>query len=146
MAQSVRDKITAKAVEVLNAPAGKPATAFRSRTDALSQVEGQAKGIVVYPMKESGETAGRTVSLRTMTLRFETMTAGDAPQDQALDEVLVYITQTLYASQAFLDMTRRITEVGIEWQFEGGELELGFAAVDFEVQYTVQVDDPTIAK
>jgi hypothetical protein len=146
MAQSIRDKIIAKAVEVLNAPTVKPATAYRSRTDALSQVEAQAKGIVVYPMKENGVTEGRTISMRTMILRFEAMTAGDAPQDQALDEVLVYIVQTLYASQAFLDMTRRITEVGIEWQFEGGELELGFAAVDFEVQYTVQIDDPTIAK
>jgi ABC-type histidine transport system ATPase subunit len=94
MAQSVRDQIIAKAVEVLNAPTDKPVTAFRSRTDALSAVEAAAKAVVVYPMKESGETAGRTISMRSLTMRCEAITAGDPPQDQALDEVLVYITRT----------------------------------------------------
>jgi hypothetical protein len=146
MAQSVRDKIIAKAVEVLNAPAGKPATAFRSRTDAFSLAEATSKTILVFPVTESGETSGRTVSMRSMTLRFQAIAAGDPPQDQALDEVVTYIVQTLYGSQAFLDMTRRITQTNVAWDFEGGEEDLGLAVVDFDVQYTVQIDDPTIAK
>jgi hypothetical protein len=144
MAQSYRDKIIAAAVAALNAPGDKPATAYRTRTDAFAQTELPA--MLVYPVREQAERAGRTVSKRTLLLRVEVMTSGDAPQDAVLDPVLVYVVRTLYADANFLGMILALEEQSIEWQVEGGELDYAIAVVDFALTYTSQVDDPTVRR
>lgn len=139
---SVGENITQAIVDALNAGDPKPATAFRTRVDALSTKELPA--FIVYAVKERVEKRSENVKLRTRTVRVEAMVAGEAPADALVDPLYVYAVNTLLASNTVAALLRRIEESTIQWENEASYQDATIAFVDFEVEFPT-MNDPTAA-
>ena len=143
IAQSRRDQIVAAAVAALNNGADCPATAYRTRLDALNS--GELPAFLVCVTSESVERIGGDSAQRKLTLHVEAMDAGAPPQDQALDPLLTYAAQALWADAAFQALIVGMSEGKLAWEFQAGASDYACAAIDFEVTYTTALD-PSQAK
>jgi hypothetical protein len=141
MADSIREQILKAFITALNAPSNKPATASRSRVDALSS--GELPAFVVRARDEDAARRGPTASLRSLRVRVESHVEGAAPADSLLDPLLVYVVQTVYADTGIAALIREIDETHIDWEAESGYAEVATAAQDFTVTFATQAADPT---
>jgi predicted secreted protein len=136
---SVRDQVIAAAVAAMNAGSA-PGIAYRTRVDAFSA--GELPAFAIYPATEALERVSVNVVKHTMTLRAEAMTAGVAPQDEALDPLLVYAVKTLYASAEFQTFLKDFSEERVQWQVEAAQDDIACAAQDFRVVFLTLANDP----
>lgn len=142
--QSKRDQIVAAAVAALNAGADKPCTAYRSRVDAFAATELPA--FVVFPVENDPERMGPNTTKHKFTLRVECLTKGEAPQDQALDPLLVYVVKTLYADAAFTALLKGLEEGPTRWDVEPAYDDVAIASLDLYVTHATAATDPSVAK
>jgi hypothetical protein len=86
---------------------------FRTRADALKANECPA--YLMYPAQETSQRVSPATVQRTLTLRFEAITAGRPPQDQALDPLLSYVPLTLWADATFRGLVQGLLDAKIVW-------------------------------
>lgn len=146
MAQSIRDQILTAAVAALNAPPDKPATTYRTRTAALAAGE-LGTALLLAPTEEDPNRVGPNTMQRVLVFRVEIVTAGAPPQDQALDPLLTFVVNTLWAADAFLALLKHFTEGKIIWEFASAEQQTtALAAQEFQVTYFTSLDPSGAAR
>ena len=140
---SLRAQIVDAAVALLNTsrPAGIPAC-DRVRFEPYQPTELPA--INVMPVREESEKkTGRWGPLLTrgFTLRVECRVAGD-PADVILDPLLVWAGQKL-GGQTFGVLAEDCFETLCEWSYAGSDQNYSMASLDFRVNFSTLINDPT---
>src|SRR4051812_47059349 len=102
---SLREGIVQALLDVLNSGSNRPAMAYRTRTEPL-QLD-QLPAYVVRLRHEARSREGSTTSLSRLAIRVECLTRGEAPQDEALDPLLVYAVQKFYLDNT--EFSSRVT-------------------------------------
>jgi hypothetical protein len=141
---SVREAILNAAFAALDSSIDKPGPIFRTRADALQTQELPA--FLMYPLQDEAQRVTADTVERVLTLRFEAMTAGAPPQDQALDPLLTFVTMTLLADATFKSLIQGFVDSKILWEFKDGEQDYALGALDVKITYVVAQADPSIQK
>lgn len=136
-------------VAALNAGTGgldgaPPCAAYRTRVDALQA--GELPAYIVRAVDEQIERKSTDIVLRVLTVRVECHSAGQAPQDMALDPLLNYAVQVLFVNDALAALIKGLEESRIQWDIEPALEEQALAALDFQVIYATRATDPTVQR
>ena len=142
MANSVRETIIEQVITTLSA--GSPAPVSRSNTFQRTDANASLPAIVVYPESEKVTLRTSDAEYCSFTIAVECQAKGAPPIDQALDPLLVWVSQRLKADQTLGGLVSRIEEVETLWSIETGDEDVGAAKTTFEVQYLRQLSDPTV--
>jgi hypothetical protein len=144
---SRRDQIIAAIVAALDG-VGKPAGLTVARTRVLPTEQEDLPYAGVYPIGEETRRKGGEwgpLVARRLLLRLELRVKGD-PTDAGIDAIGVWCVQTIIGNQTLGGLTKSIHETGMQWaRGEAENVVLGAAAIDFEVRYETQADDPESA-
>lgn len=144
---SRRESITQAIVTALSG-VGKPVglTVHRSRAKPIEQDELPA--VVVYALMEvtARVADGEWLPIvdRRFRVRCEVRVRGNPP-DAELDPYLTWVVQSLVGNQTLGGLSDAIHELQSEWDAVSSNVVLGACAIDFEVRYRTQGDDPESA-
>jgi hypothetical protein len=142
---SVREQIVTRIAALLNGP-NSPATAYRSRTEALTSQE-SLPAFAVYWFKErpNDDLSSHDRVGKTLTVRVECIVKGPTPADTLADPLLVYAVKQVMTDVTLDGLTVEITEAGIQVALESEFEDIAAAALDFDVDYTHLYGDATAA-
>jgi hypothetical protein len=144
---SRRDQIIAAIVAAVNG-VGKPAGLVVARTRVLPTEQENLPFTGVYPIQEETRRKGGEwgpLVLRRLLIRLEIRVKGE-PTDAGIDAIATWCVQTIVGNQTTGGLTKSIHETGMQWaRGEAENVVLGAAAIDFEVRYETQADDPESA-
>jgi hypothetical protein len=125
-------------------PSGLVVSRFRVRpTDKTT-----LKSISPYPFREVSERVGQNRSPLTqhhVTVRCECRAVCGANEtaDQALDGLLVWVTQSLFADESLGGLASSIAETACEWDATEADETYAVAWKDVTVTFAALANDPT---
>lgn len=141
---SVGEQLVQAICDLLNSPASKPCSTYRSRIDAFSKEELPA--MVVFAVKDDAETLSNVTVLHSRTVRIEMIVEGEPPADAALDALYVYVLKTLDDDSIWNPSSlgiRRLQEKGMQMETEASYQDACAAVLDFEIVFATKAGDPT---
>jgi len=141
---SVRERILSALVVAMNAGAEKPGPAYRTRVEAFASTELPA--YVVFAMESTPDRKGPKTTYHELMVRLECLMAGEAPMDAALDPMLVYAVQAMFAACEALGSVKGLQEAQIQWEVEPAYENVAIATADFRVTFATVFNDPTTEK
>lgn len=150
-ATTIREQILAAMLAALNdaPPAGIPA-AVRSGLHPVDNSE-LLPSIILRPMREEVQPVDGNrynyMVQRQMTVRIEVRGAGD-PVDQALDPMLVWVSQklsgNLYPDGNGRNLANDTVEASTEWEYSDMDAQMAMAMVDFTIWYNTARTDASL--
>lgn len=147
MATSIGEQIVQQMVIALNAPTVKPCVTVRGQVDPVALL--QLPGIFVYSQPEMTELRSNATGRRIRKVRLLLIAEGASPADALIDPLYMFAVTTLrQAASSDANplgvLLKQLFDVGIQWETEASYQDRCVAAVDFEVHYVTQLDDPSV--
>lgn len=143
---SVRDAILAYiAGSSCLAAAGTPATAGVVRFRTLPWNVASVPAFAIYPSAELTKPVGMPDSNlleRYLTVTIECRAKGGTP-DNALDALLSWAIQKLWADETLGGNANYLGELGTRWDAAASDVVYEVAFLDIQVNYQTLTDDPT---
>ncbi len=153
LALSIRERILLALVGAMNAGAEKPGPTYRTRAEALSGGGGGAEdttselpAYVLFALESTPERKSPSTTFHQLTFRLECLMAGEPPMDAALDPMLVYAVQAVFAACEGLGMVKGLEEGQIQWEIEAAYDNVAIATADFRVEFATAFNDPATEK
>ena len=147
MADTIREKIIQDRMDVLDEPAkptGLTVHRYRSRPIQDDELEG-AGALVIYPIQDPRgdrtQGANGSAAKRRLRLRCEIRVKGAVP-DRRSDKVYSWVVRQMLADTRCGGLARDVEEVGTQWDQELMGSSLGALAVDFDIEYWTNLQDP----
>ncbi|ABF42170.1 hypothetical protein Acid345_3169 [Candidatus Koribacter versatilis Ellin345] len=146
MSVSIGEQIVVQMVAALNAPGDKPCTAIRGQVDPVAI--GQLPGIFLYSQKEAQTLESNATGRRIRTVRVLLIAEGVSPADSLIDPLYQFVVTTLRAAASSDDnalgvLLKQIYDTSILWETEASYEDRCVAAVDFDVHFITELDDPS---
>ncbi len=120
-----------------------PAQSF----DSLDEVLGpdQLPAIVITPFEDAPTDDPENVSIRSLKFFIEMLAKQEEtiPARTKLDQIYVWAVKTMMADQYVNELVISITEGRETWDFPGTSPGFGYKAIEFDVRYARNVEDPT---
>lgn len=142
---SIREQLLEAWRAALETGAGKPPGLRVHRSRALPIEQDELPAVVLYLLREETDRilGGEWLPIvdRRLRVRAEVRTTGNPP-DQVLDPLLTYVVRTLVANQTWGGLCDAVHEMESEWAAESSNKVFAACAIDFEVRYRTQGDDP----
>lgn len=138
---SVRERILAQLMVAMNAGAEKPGPTYRTRMEAFAAAELPA--YVLFALDSSPDRKGPGTTYHQLQVRLECLMRGEAPMDAALDPMLVYAVQAMFAACEALGSVKGLEEAQTQWEIESAYENVALATVDFRVTFATAMNDPT---
>lgn len=151
MPSSIREQIAQAVVATLSFATGMPAglTVHRERTRPIET--DSLPAIMVYfeddaaPKPFDGQKKRSPLVVRDVQIGLMCRAAGSqslAP-DQALDPILIWAAQRMFADETFGKLALSTEEGRTEWKSREGDLPVAAATIKFSILYRTSRLDPT---
>lgn len=151
MASSIREQIAAAVVASLSGSGG-PAglTVHRERTRPIET--DSLPAILVYfeddsaPKPFDGQKYRSPLVKRSVQLALQCRAQGNppaTPPDLALDPIIVWATQRMFADETFGTLAIAVEEGRAEWKSREGDIPVAAATIRFSIEYRTARIDPT---
>lgn len=150
-AATIREQIISAIIAALgvmggNRPGG--LTVHRERTrpievDSLPAILVYAEDDVPKPLGQ--QVYGSPLTERQLTVSLECRAQGTSSvsPDEALDPLLVYATQQMFADEKFGGLANQVEEGKTAWNSREGDVPVASARLSFTVRYRTSRLDPT---
>lgn len=141
---AIATALAASTVGAFTKPSGLVVTRFRSRpTDGTT-----ALSVAVYPGAETSSRVGQNrgpLTQHRLAVRLEcrAVVGSGSTADQALDPLLCWTVQSLFADESLGGYASAIEETACQWDVEEAEQTYAVAWKDVTVTFAALANDPT---
>lgn len=105
-----------------------------------------ALAITLYPVEESSARVGQNrgpLTQHTLRVRLECRVQNGGAPDVAIDPVLTWAIQALWADESLGGRVNELAELGVTWDAETFENQYTVAWLDVSVRYATAAGNPT---
>ena len=141
---AVASKLGSATVGGFTKPTGLVVSRFRTRpTDKTT-----TRSIALYPMAEASVRVGQNRSRLTehrLTVRCECRAVGGSGEtaDQALDPILLWVVQSLFADESLGGLTSSLEETACQWDADEADEIYAVAWKDVTATFAALANDPS---
>jgi hypothetical protein len=148
LALSIREQIMTALIAALSSGGPSGLTVHRERTRPIET--DSLPAIMVYADDDVPATLAKQIykaplTERQLSIALECRAAGSSgvSVDEALDPILVFATQTIFANEQFGDLASGVEEGRTVWSSKEGDAPVAAAKISFTIRYRTSRLDPT---